>query len=245
MSVYVMADLHLATACREKKSMEVFGSRWKDYENKIKKNWTKIINEDDTVIIPGDISWATSLDECVSDFSFINSLPGKKIFGKGNHDYWWSTISKMKRFNEENRFDTISFLYNEATIVEDFIITGTRGWFPDMENPKIPENSDYDKLINRESARLKLGLEEAKKLRESNPDKEILVFLHFPPIWKDCAIKQFTSIIESYGIKRCYFGHIHASYNAEPFFEYNGVEYILISADFINFVPRLIYPQSP
>lgn len=242
MSVFVISDLHLSTAESTDKSMEVFGNRWQDYENKIKANWTRLIDENDTVIIPGDISWATLTEEAKSDFAFISSLPGKKIIGKGNHDFWWATAAKLNAFFEKNGFKNISLLYNNAHVAEKFIITGTRGWFFDEENGKIPENSDYDKLIGRESARLKMSLDAGKKLQKENPDCEMIAFLHFPPIWNGIEVSQFCDLLSEYGIKRCYFGHIHGTYNVPPEFTHKGVRYTLISADYISFVPKLIPP---
>ena len=203
MSVFVISDLHLSTAESTDKSMEVFGNRWQDYENKIKANWSKLVDENDTVIIPGDISWATLSEEAKSDFAFINALPGKKIIGKGNHDFWWATAAKLNAFFEKNGFKNISLLYNNAHVAEKFIITGTRGWFFDEENGKIPENSDYDKLIGRESARLKMSLEAGKKLQAENPDCEMIAFLLFPPIWNGIEVSQFCDLLSEYGIKRC------------------------------------------
>ena len=113
MSLYVMADLHLSSD--GSKSMAVFGSRWIDYMEKIRKNWCAVINEEDTVIIPGDISWALKLEDTLEDFRFLDSLPGKKLIGKGNHDFWWSTVSKMTAFLEQNGLSSIRFLYNNAS----------------------------------------------------------------------------------------------------------------------------------
>ena len=244
MSVFVIADLHLSTASETNKSMEVFGNRWTNYQNKIKSNWNKVITAEDTVVIPGDISWATTLEEAYDDLSFIDSLPGKKIIGKGNHDFWWSTVSKMTRFLEENKLTTISFLFNNAYVAENLIICGTRGWFYDTDNAKIPENSDYDRLISRETARLKLSLDSALKLKEKNPGSEIVAFLHFPPLWNDCEVEKICDTLADYGISRCYFGHIHGNYNTPPYFEHKGVEYILISSDYLDFLPRIIPPVN-
>ena len=184
MSVYVIADLHLSTA-NDSKSMEVFGSRWKDYHNKIKNNWNKLISQDDTVIIPGDISWALTCQEALSDLKFLDSLSGKKIIMKGNHDFWWTSVTKMKNMFEENDIKTIDILNNSAVEVEKYIITGSRGWFIDPSSQTKSVNADFDKVNNREVIRLKIGLDEAKRLQSEAPEKEIVAFFHFPPVWSE------------------------------------------------------------
>ena len=167
MSLYVMADLHLSTTTN--KPMGIFGSRWTDHMEKIRKNWCAIVNEDDTVIVPGDISWAIDYNEAYNDFKFIDSLPGKKLLGKGNHDYWWGTMSKNRAFTKENGFETIDFLYNNAYKVEDYIVCGTRGWYVDESLQNSTTNEpEYQKIVAREAQRLKMSLEEAIKLRENN-----------------------------------------------------------------------------
>jgi predicted phosphohydrolase len=130
MSLFVISDLHLDVLTNEK-SMEIFGDKWKDYTQKIYKNWTRIITDDDVVVIPGDISWALNLENSVYDLKWIDALPGKKIIMKGNHDFWWSTLTKMKRFFEENNISTIDILHNNAIETENYILAGSRGWFVD------------------------------------------------------------------------------------------------------------------
>ena len=179
MSIYVMADLHLSNSTN--KPMGVFGSRWTDHMDKIRKNWCAIVNDDDTVIVPGDISWAIDYNEAYKDFDFINSLPGKKLLGKGNHDYWWGTMAKNRTFVNTNGFNSIDFLYNNAYKVEDYIVCGTRGWYVDEKLQNESSDPEYQKIINREAQRLKMSLEEAIKLKTAN--EQILVFLHFPPVF--------------------------------------------------------------
>ena len=129
MSIFAIADLHLPLSTD--KPMDIFGHRWQDYVNKIKKNWCAIVTDNDTVIIPGDISWSINIEDADADFEFINSLPGKKLLGKGNHDYWWGTMSKNRAYIAKKGYDTIDFLFNNAYEVEDYIICGTRGWYID------------------------------------------------------------------------------------------------------------------
>ena len=141
------------------------------------------------------------------------------------------------------KINTISLLHNNAFVCEDFILCGTRGWYQDPSCENMPENADFEKLVAREAARLKLSLDAGKKLAESNPDKEMLVFLHFPPLWSGLRCEPILSLLRDYGIKRCYFGHIHGNYTAPASFEEGGVRFSLIAADFLNFAPRPILPD--
>ena len=240
MALYVMADLHLDTLKNEK-SMDVFGNRWVDYVNKIKKNWTKLITDADTVVIPGDICWALNLEEAKHDIKWIDALPGKKIFLKGNHDFWWTTASKTNKFFEENSISSISVLNNSAIDVGDFIICGSRGWFTDgsMQTSVANTNVNYSKIINRETIRLRMSLDTAKALK-GDSDKEILVFLHFPPIWGDFRCEEIISLLREYNIRKCFFGHIHSSYNVPASFTDENITFTLISADFLDFIPYFI-----
>ena len=194
MALYTISDLHLSTLDSTNKSMEVFGGKWKDYIIRIKNNWERLVEENDTVVIPGDISWALSLTEAVSDLKFIDSLPGKKILGKGNHDFWWSTMRKHYDMFEKEGISSIQFLFNNAYETDDYIIAGTRGWYQEELAKNAPENADFDKLINRESLRLKTSLGEAKGLQESSPSKPIVVFMHFPPYWNEKESKPLIDI---------------------------------------------------
>ena len=242
MSVFAISDLHLSTLDSTNKSMEVFGRRWTGYIEKLKSNWEKLVSDEDTVIIPGDISWALTLDEARNDLLFLDSLPGKKILGKGNHDFWWCTMKKHGEFFAKNEIKTISFLFNNAYETEDFIIAGTRGWYYDEDAQNAPDNTDFEKLTNRETQRLKISLEAAKKLKdEAGGDKEIVVFMHFPPLWNGKESESIINLLIEYGIKRIYYGHIHGNYTLEPKSEYKGMEMSIISADYLNFVPKIIF----
>lgn len=245
MAIFVLSDLHLSTDLSMNKSMEVFGDRWQDYMQKIKKNWNAVVEPDDTVIVPGDISWATRLEESKKDLDFLNSLNGKKLLGKGNHDFWWSTASKMYKFFEENGFDTLRILYNNAYVVEDKIICGTRGWFPDESKQITVGEVDYGKIVNREVGRLKLSLDAAKKLQKSELELNgrllpIIVFLHFPPIWADFTMQELLDLLSEYGASDVYFGHIHSAYSAPRSFMHQNIRFTLTSSDFLNFYPLKI-----
>ncbi len=239
MSLYTIADLHLSTFDKTNKSMEVFGKSWADYMLRIEKNWRHLINDNDTVIIPGDVSWALSLEEAESDFKYLDSLPGKKIIGKGNHDFWWSTMRKHQAFFDKHDIKSISFLFNNAHEVEDYIIAGTRGWYNDEDAVNAPDNADFEKLSNRENLRLKASLAEAKKMQNES-GKEIIVFMHFPPFWNGKASDGLIALLKEYNIKRVYFGHIHGNYTVDPHFNYEGIEMHIISADYLKFVPKPI-----
>ncbi|MBQ8372194.1 MAG: metallophosphoesterase [Clostridia bacterium] len=243
MSLFAIADLHLSTLEETNKSMEVFGHRWQDYMLRLKNNWCRIVREDDTVVIPGDISWALSLEEAVSDLKFIDSLPGRKILGKGNHDFWWMTMRKHAALFEREGIKSISFLFNNAHEADGMIIAGTRGWYHDEDAKNAPTNADFEKLVNRESLRLKASLEEAVRLR-GDSDREIVVFMHFPPFWNGKASGQLVDILHEYSIGRVYFGHIHGNYTVPPSFEHEGIKMSLISADYLEFIPKRVLKEQ-
>lgn len=238
MAIFVIADLHLDTKSNEK-SMEVFGNRWKNYVNKLQKNWKLVVKDTDTVIVPGDISWALNLDEALCDLQWIDALPGKKILMKGNHDFWWSTSSKMKKFFCENCINTIDILNNTAIEVENYILAGSRGWFTDRSMQTASQDVDYAKIMNREIIRLGMSLDAAQKLKKES-GKEILVFLHFPPLWGEFRCEEILSLLKQHEIKRCYFGHIHSSYQLPSSFTENDIRFQLISADYLDFTPQII-----
>lgn len=240
MSIFTIADLHLSTLDSTDKSMEIFGKRWTGYIDKLKSNWLKLVKETDTVIIPGDVSWALTLNEAESDIRFLDSLPGKKIIGKGNHDFWWCTMKKHTAFFEKIGVKTISFLYNNAHETENFIIAGTRGWYHDEDAVNTPNDTDFEKLTNRETLRLKMSLDEAMRLKESSPEKEILVFMHFPPFWNGKESEPIINLLTEYGIKRLFYGHIHGNYTVAPEFVYKNVRMCIVSADYLNFTPKII-----
>ncbi|MBE6701844.1 MAG: serine/threonine protein phosphatase [Ruminococcaceae bacterium] len=239
MSLFVIADPHLS--CGTDHPMDIFGSRWQGYTEKLCKHWRAIVQPQDTVILPGDISWAMHLEQAREDFSLLEALPGIKYLGKGNHDFWWETAAKMRRFFEANSFSSLRLLYNNAYVVENYIICGTRGWFVEEGQQLTVGDVDYAKIVNREVQRLKISLDAAVGLREGDhKDKEILVFLHFPPIWNGFECKEILELLEAYGIRRCYHGHIHGVYHT-PAVRYVGdLALTMISSDFLDFVPLRI-----
>ncbi len=178
MSLFVMADLHLSS--NGAKSMEVFGSRWIDYMEKIRKGWNAVVTEEDTVIIPGDVSWGLRAEDAVEDFLFLESLPGKKLIGKGNHDFWWSTRSKLMALWAKHGIESIDLLYNNAHRFDDCIVCGTRGWFLEEEKQLTVGEVDFTKIQNREAQRLKLSLDAARALRSRNVSCSIVFITSYP-----------------------------------------------------------------
>ncbi len=242
MAVYVIADLHLSLGVGANKSMEVFGARWTDYTEKLRRNFSSLISPEDTVVIPGDISWGISLAEAKADFDFLHTLPGKKILMKGNHDYWWCGMKKMQEFCRDMGYDDITFLYHDAVKVENLILCGTRGWFWE-DNAGVPSDDEIARLTARERIRLDMSLAAAKKLQAEHPTCECVAFFHFPPVWGDTVCQSFTEALEEAGIRRVFFGHIHGAYAAPATVEHHDVKYTLIAADYLSFVPKFI-PQE-
>ena len=239
MSIFVIADLHLS--CASDHPMDIFGSRWKGYTDRLCKNWRAVVSEQDSVIIPGDVSWAMMLREAKADFELLESLPGIKYLGKGNHDFWWETAAKMTRFFDENNLNSLRLLYNNAYVIDDYIICGTRGWFLEEGQQQTVGEVDYAKIVNREVMRLKLSLDAAMALRQGeHADKEILVFLHFPPVWNGFECREILDLLNEYGIRRCYHGHIHGIYNAPATRQLGDLTLHMISSDFLDFYPLII-----
>ncbi len=239
MAIFTIADLHLSESGDH--PMDVFGSRWQGYTEKICKNWRAVVTDADTVILPGDISWAMNLAAVEADFALLDSLPGKKLLGKGNHDFWWETATKLGRFFEQNGFKTLSILYNNAYVVENLIVCGTRGWFLEEEKQQTVGEVDFAKIRNREVSRLKLSLQAAAALQAGeNAGLEIVVFLHFPPVWNGEVCREIVDLLHEFGVRRCYCGHIHGIYNVPAKECFEDIEFHLISSDFLQFIPRRV-----
>jgi len=230
MSIYAISDLHLAFSVD--KPMDVFGERWHGYMEKIRALWNQTIAGDDHVIIPGDISWATYLEQAYDDFAFIESLPGNKIISKGNHDYWWTTLNKLQKFLLDNSFSSISFMHNNSFVVENTAICGTRGW-------KCPGDADFStedrKIYNRELQRLELSLKDAAK---KTGDVRILAAMHYPPFNARKEPSDFVDIMKQYNVKLCIYGHLHGeSFHNAVEGEISGMDFRFVSADYLNFKP--------
>lgn len=236
MAVYAIADLHLSHAVE--KPMEKFGSRWADHPDKIRRRWCALVEPKDTVVLPGDFSWAMNLDEAEADFRFLASLPGKKLLGKGNHDYWWTSVSKMKTVLAGWGISDVDFLHNSAAEADGMILCGTRGWFYDEKTQAIP--ADYEKLVSREAARAEHSLAAGDVLRGERTMPSVL-FLHFPPVWGDFVCRPLLDAIHAHGVTEVYFGHIHGRYDLPPKTEFEGISLNLISADYLNFIPQKVW----
>ena len=229
MSIYVIGDLHLSFS--QNKPMDIFGKNWEKHDEKIKNDWLSKVKKEDCVVLPGDFSWATYIEDAYLDFKYLNELPGKKILLKGNHDYWWTTVTSMKKFLEDNKFYNIDFLYNNSLEYEDKVFVGTRGWsFQESENSR--------KMINRENQRLELSIQDAIKKYGNN--KEIIAFLHYPPLVSKNLLEnnclEFYKTLKKYNIKRCYYGHLHGKSHAEAVIgNVEGIDFNLVSADYLDF----------
>ena len=229
MSVFVIGDLHLSLGTD--KPMDVFRG-WENYVDRLKENWNSTVNDDDTVIVPGDISWAMKLEDTYTDFRFVNDeLKGSKIFLKGNHDYWWSTAGKMNKYLEKSGFDRIRILNNNAYRIGDICVVGTRGWINDGTDV-------FDaKVLAREEGRFRMSVAEGIKL-----GGELTAFIHYPPVYNGEKNEYILRVISEYGIKRCYYGHVHGKASHSKAFtgQYQGTEFRMISADYIGFMPEKI-----
>ncbi len=237
MKLFAIGDLHLSTSVN--KPMDVFGARWVNHADKIQKNWLKTVAPDDLVIIAGDISWAIDLADALPDLRLINELPGKKILLRGNHDYWWQSISRLRILGETEGLSTLNFLQNDAFLLEDgTVICGTRGWL-------LPGDADYEaktdeRIMKRELIRLKISLQEAAKLHTAG--KALIAALHYPPFVHVGDENEVTSLLEEFGVTDCVYGHIHHLWSKLRLdrLEIRKIRYSLVACDQINFTPKSV-----
>ena len=229
MSLFVLADLHLCKGAPEK-TMSIFPG-WQVYQEKIEKNWLEFVGEEDTVVLPGDISWGMSLAEAAPDFRFIESLPGKKIIIKGNHDYWWTTMKKMEDFLASEGCGTICILHNNHYKYDRYGICGTRGWV------NMPGETQDEKVLKREVQRLETSIKSAIA-----DDLEPIVFLHYPPIFAANFNYDILEVLYRYKIKDCYYGHIHghSAHDLCVKNTYDDINFHLIAGDYLQFVPEKV-----
>lgn len=225
MALYAISDLHLALS--GDKPMDIFGDNWYKHHEKIKKNWLDIITKEDTVLIAGDISWSMHMEESVKDLEWIHNLPGMKIFIKGNHDYFWTSITKLNSLYED-----MNFIQNNFYVYKDYAICGSRGW----NNPKSEGFTQHDeKIYRRELIRLKLSLDSAVKSGYC----KIIVMIHYPVFSEKEESNDMTDLLEEYPIHKVIYGHLHgnALQRIKPVIKKNNLEYIITSCDYINFTP--------
>lgn len=225
MALFAIGDTHLSLGAG--KPMDVFGGAWEGYVDKLRAGF-EAVGPEDTVVICGDVSWGMSLEEARADFAFLDALPGgRKLLLKGNHDYWWNTAAKMKKFFTDCGFATLDILHNNCHFYGETALCGTRGWFYEEER-----GEHSAKVFNRELIRLEASLKAAG-------EREKLCFLHYPPVCQGYRCREITGLLERYGVRLCCYGHLHGAGRrlavAGPV---DGVEYRLVSADELNFRPK-------
>ncbi len=220
--IYAIGDLHLDHS--KEKPMDIFGDNWIDHDENIFDSWKENVQEDDLVLIPGDISWALRTNEAYEDLKKIDQLPGKKVLVKGNHDYWWQSLNKLNNFG----FKSIFFLQNNSYYYKDVNIVGTRGWMP-------KDNESFDltdeKVFQRELNRLRASLIHAK-----DKAKTTIAMLHYPPFNMDLSPNEFLDIMVEFNVDICIYGHLHAEghkFAVEGIVE--GIEFHCVSSDYIDF----------
>ncbi len=224
MALYAIGDLHLSLGTD--KPMDVFGGTWAGYVGKLRAGFSTVGPEDTTVLL-GDLSWAQGLDRAAADFTFINEIPGRKLIVKGNHDYWWPTAAKFKKFCEEHGFENMELLHNNCGLYGETALCGSRGWFFEENR----EGTHDEKIYNRELSRLERSLQAAG-------DREKLCFLHYPPRYRGYQCPEILELLRRYGVRRCFYGHLHSgSHRLAVEGEIEGVSFSLVSADYVNFKP--------
>ncbi len=229
MALYAIGDTHLSESSN--KPMDIFGGAWRGYRQKLL-DGLSVLTEEDTLIIAGDFSWGINLKEALPDFQLLDNFPGKKLILKGNHDYWWETMSKMNLFFCENGIKTFDFLHNNSFLLQNKRICGTRGWFYDKKL------GDSQKMLNRELMRLEHSL---KSAQQADDCCELICFLHYPPLAGDAQVKPLLDLLSQYNVSRCFYGHLHGEGLQSAFNgQYNGITFECISADAIDFKPILI-----
>ena len=229
MALYAIGDLHLCLGAP--KPMDIFGGAWVGYMDKLKEGLS-VLTREDTLVLLGDLSWALGLEEAKADFAWLNDIPGRKIILKGNHDYWWNTVKKFDGFCVQNGFENFHILHNNHYEYEGIAICGTRGWF--FEEERSGEHDE--KVFKRELLRLEASLKSAGELTKT-------VFLHYPPRYKGYECPEILELFEKYQVRRCFYGHLHgASHGLAMEGIWDGVEFRLVSADKLNFVPYQVMP---
>ena len=230
MSLFAIADLHLAMdPTIEDKAMDMFGGVWVDHAKRLAEIWTRLVAPEDTVLIPGDISWALKLEEVKADFDFLKTLPGKKIIMKGNHDLWWSSKKKM-----ETAFPEVFFLQNNCYEGDCFVLAGSRGWL-DPKDANFNEETDRP-IYNRELLRIEASLKAAK---EVSGDRPIIAATHFPPVLDNGLPTEISKLFTEYNVSKVVYGHLHGEPSIARKFEgtLDGVEYKLVSLDSLGAAP--------
>jgi predicted phosphohydrolase len=229
MSIYAIADLHLSFSAE--KPMDIYGGEWVNHTEKVKQNWEAMIRDEDTVILPGDSSWALRFEEAKTDLKWISELPGKKVLIKGNHDLWWNSVGKLNALSE-NMF----FLQNTFYEAEGRAICGSRGWICPGDDAFTAQD---EKIYLRELGRLRLSLEAAANAGYKG---KIIGAIHFPPALDGFRRSGFTGLFEEFGVEKVVYGHLHGkdAYGNGLKGKRNNIEYILMSTDYLKCVPYQI-----
>lgn len=230
MTIWAIADLHLSFGTPDKK-MDVFGGSWENHAEKIEKNWIKVVGPDDLVLIAGDISWAMNAEQVAPDLAWLERLPGTKVMIRGNHDYWWGSISKVRK----SLPPSCHALQNDAFLWKDVAIGGTRLW--DSKEISTPDCTEEDeKIFERELGRLEMSL------KAMNQEAKVkIVMTHYPPLPLTMEPTRVTDLLESYHINFCLFGHLH-NQTESPYTERGGIHYLLTACDFLGFTPLKVLP---
>jgi len=233
MKIWAISDLHLSFACD--KPMDIFGGAWPNHTEKIEQNWEKLISQDDYVLLGGDISWGMTLEEAKADLDWIDKLPGKKVMIKGNHEYWWKSISAVRAILPQS----IKAIQNDCIrIADNVLVCGTRGWTVPEHGKKLEK--DDKKLYNRETERLKLSLAAMEKERKA--DDTVICMIHYPPYNMKKEDSDFTKLLEEHNVDKVIFGHLHGKIvNMEKVLVRNNISYYFTATDHIDNTPVLIY----
>jgi len=227
-AVYGIADLHLDSI--GDKPMDIFGSNWIDHQENTFSNWKEVVSEDDLVLIAGDISWALRLSEAYIDLKKIDELPGHKVISRGNHDYWWSTKSKLEGLD----LKTIHFLHNDSYTYDSIVICGARGW---AAKDSDEFDSHDEKIFSREINRLDYSL---SSIKDNTLEK--VVMIHYPPFnTENKSPNEFVDIMKKHNVTKCVYGHLHGEGHKFAVEGYvDGIDFYCISSDYINFIPKKI-----
>lgn len=230
MKVFAISDLHLSL--NNPKPMDIFGGAWENYIDEIVESWNTLVSDEDIVIISGDISWAMNLSDAIDDLNFIGNLPGYKIILRGNHDYWWKSISSIRKVLPKKMFA----IQNDCLRIDDVLICGSRGWtVPEGKN----QSEDDKKIFDREVIRMELSLKEMSKMRKSG-DK-VFCMVHYPPFNSRFENTPFTDLFEKFEVDAVIYGHLHGrDSRAKLTLNKNGLDYYLTSCDKLNNVLKQI-----
>lgn len=224
MALYAIGDLHLSFGTD--KPMDIFGSRWEDHARRLSEGFSSLQAED-VCVLCGDLSWGMGLPQTAADFHFVDALPGQKLLLKGNHDYWWCTAAKLNAFFAQEGIHTLSLLHNGCAEYGDLALCGTRGWFYEEEKGGAHDR----KILNRELMRLEASL-------KAGGEREKLCFLHYPPRYGSYVCREVIDLLDRYGVRECYYGHIHGPGQKQAVQGLvEGIRYTMVSADHLGFCP--------